>query len=1042
MSPKSKDNRLEKNILWFKNISLVDIPLVGGKNASLGEMYGSLTKQGVSVPNGFAVTSHAYWNFLRSNNLDKTIKELVKQLDVHDITNLKKTGKKIRALILASSLPKALEKDIIAAYKKLAKKKRRFAVAVRSSATAEDLPDASFAGQQETFLNIRGEKDLLVAVKKCIASLFTDRALSYREGLGFDHMSVALSVAVQEMVDGSNGASGVMFTLDTESGFTGVSLITSSYGLGEYVVKGRVIPDQFYIFKAGVKKNKNAIISRTLGSKEVKLVYGKTKGTAQAKVSQANKNKFSIEDKDIIQLSKWGSIIEEHYKTPQDIEWVKDGKTGKLYIVQARPETVKARRNHAVIEHYSLNKKGKEILRGIAVGQKIGAGKVRVIDSPKKMKDFKEGEVLVTRITDPDWEPLMRKAAAIITEQGGKTSHAAIVSRELGVPCIVGAKGARKTLKQGKKVTVSCANGDEGVVYQGILPFEVKRTELKKIPKTKTKIMMNMGDPDNAFGMSFLPNEGVGLARLEFIFTNFIRIHPLALVNYHKLKDKKAKKQITAITKGYKNKTEYCVEKLAEGIARIAAASYDNEVIVRLSDFKTNEYATMIGGKQFEPKEENPMLGWRGASRYYSKEYKPAFRLECEAIKRVRDEWGLTNVIVMVPFCRTPEEGKKVLETMKEFGLTQGENGLKVYVMCEIPSNVVLAEEFAKIFDGFSIGSNDLTQLTLGLDRDTGSLMHIGDATDDAVKKLIKDVIHVAHKHKKKIGICGQAPSDSPEFAEFLVREGIDSISLNPDTLIETRQHIAAIEKTLGKKGKKTHRGYLGLVAAVGLVAAGLIGLGTGCSDMHSLSQNNTGETAYVAPAVIREKATEKAMQEKNEERAAEMSILKESIFAEFTLKYPAGWEVSHWNGGVTLRDASTDNSLGYVSIYKQLVALPLSEDAFTSMTVDGYAAQTVTLPAQTDEDVGLTYIQLEQNGNTIVIEGTNIAVENILTSINFTEEGEAITDRPLTHWDQREGRICVQVITYAKEREEAVCKAFSTPCEVPDGWKVCDGGR
>jgi pyruvate,water dikinase len=1026
-----------KHIIWFKDISIQDVSVVGGKNASLGEMYSALTKKGVRVPNGFAVTADAYWAFIRAHGLDRTIKNLVKDLDVHDITNLKRIGKKIRTAILAAELPKELKKDISSAYKKLSGKNKRFAVAVRSSATAEDLPDASFAGQQETFLNIRGEKDLLVAVKKCIASLFTDRAMSYREGRAYDHLSVALSVTVQEMVNSSNGASGVMFTLDTESGFTGVTLVTSSYGLGEYVVKGRVIPDQFYVFKEGMKQGKDAIISRTLGSKEVRLAYGKTKGTKQEKVPQGKRNKFSISDKDIMQLARWGAIIEEHYKKPQDIEWAKDGKTGELFIVQARPETVKARSSHAHIETYILKKTSKALLQGIAVGQKIGAGKVRIIEKPAQMKQFKEGEVLVTRITDPDWEPIMRKAAAIVTEQGGKTSHAAIVSRELGVPCIVGAEHARKKLKTGKKVTVSCAKGDEGIIYFGILPFEVQRTELKTIPKTKTKIMMNMGDPDNAFGLSFLPNDGVGLARLEFIFTNFIRIHPLALVHYHKLKNKAEKKKITQLTKGYKKKTEYCVEKLAEGIARIAAASYSNDVIVRLSDFKTNEYQTMIGGAEFEPKEENPMIGWRGASRYYSDEYKAAFKLECEAIRRVRDDWGLTNVVVMVPFCRTPEEGQKVLDTMAEFGLKQGENGLRVYVMCEIPSNVVLAEEFAKIFDGFSIGSNDLTQLTLGLDRDTGSLMHIGDANNDAVKKLISDVIKVAKKHKKKIGICGQAPSDYPEFAEFLVEEGIDSISLNPDTVIATRQRIAAAEKTLGNKGKKTHKGYLSLVATIGVMAAGLIGLGAGCSSTPILDAPQN-ESTYVSPAEIRERAMKRAEEKKEMERAAEMATLTESIFANFTLQYPAGWEVAHWNGGVTLKDSKdTEEGIApYVSIYKELVAPPIDNAAFSDITIAGIFAKQVSLG---EEGKAITYIRFDQDDDTIVIEGTRDAVAQVVNTISFPNPEGTVTDRPLTHWDQREGRICVQVITYAKDREEAVCEAFPTPCDVPDGWEVCD---
>jgi len=908
--PKKKE---QKNILWFNEIDILDVPLVGGKNASLGEMYSKLTTKGISIPNGFAVTSKAYWDFLKITNLEQKIKKMVKGLDVQDVKALAITGKKIRNLILAAKFPKSLEKEIIIAYKELSQqcKTKNLSVAVRSSATAEDLPDASFAGQQETYLNVVGEKDLLLAVKKCVSSLFTDRAISYREAKGFEHMSVALSVTVQQMVRSDVGASGVLFTLDTESGFPGVVLINSAYGLGEYVVKGRVTPDQFYVFKEGLKQGKRAIISRILGSKEVKLIYAKTRGTKQSLVPKNKQNKFAITDEDVLQLAKWGMEIEEHYKKAQDIEWAKDGQTGKLYIVQARPETVKARSNHSVIENYKLNKKGKILLSGIAVGQKIGAGKARVIEKPDQMKTFKKGEILVTRITDPDWEPIMRIASAIITEQGGKTSHAAIVSRELGVPCLVGAKNARKLLKTGKKITVSCAEGDEGIVYNGILPFEVKKTEIKEIASTKTKIMMNVGDPDNAFALSFLPNDGVGLAREEFIFTNFIRIHPLALINYNKLKDKKAKKKIAEMTKGYKNKSDYCVSRLAEGIARIATASYKNDVIVRLSDFKTNEYATLIGGKEFEPKEENPMLGWRGASRYYSKEYKQAFKLECEAIKKVRNDWGLTNVIVMVPFCRTPEEGQKVLDTMKEFGLKQGENGLQVYVMCEIPSNVILAEEFAKIFDGFSIGSNDLTQLTLGVDRDSTLVSHVYDEKNKAVTTLIRDVIRIAHKNKRKIGICGQAPSDYPEFAEMLVREGIDSISLNPDTVVATRERIAYTEKTLGKKGKKTSAKFLSLVIAFGVLAFGIMSLGAGCTNQvikNTAPKINNNE---LTPAQVREKV----MQAKDDEFALKMYDLRESTFANFEIKYPVSWSVENWNGGLTMKNDETGE---YISIFKQ----------------------------------------------------------------------------------------------------------------------------
>ena len=1032
--------RNEKNILWFKDISIKDVALVGGKNASLGEMYSKLTKQGVSIPNGFAITASAYWSFLRSAGLDKKIKVAVKDLDVTDVRALARTGKKIREMILKAKFPKSIENEIISDYKKLSDNKKYISVAVRSSATAEDLPEASFAGQQETYLNVHGEKEILKAVKKCIASLFTNRAMSYRHGQGFDHLNVALSVTIQEMVKSDTGTSGVLFTLDTESGFGGVVLINASYGLGEYVVKGRVTPDQFYIFKDGVKRGKKAIISRILGSKEVKLVYGSKSGTVQVGVKKSDQNKFSVSDDDIIKLTKWGMLIEEHYKKPQDIEWAKDGETGKLYIVQARPETVKARSSHAVIEDYRLKRKSKVLLEGISIGQKIGAGKVRVIEKPAQMKQFKKGEVLVTRITDPDWEPIMRIASAIVTEQGGKTSHAAIVSRELGVPAIVGARSARKILKTGKPVTVSCAEGDEGKVYTGILPFEVKKTEIKKITKTKTKIMMNVGDPDHAFALSFLPNDGVGLAREEFIFSNFIRIHPLALLNYGKLKDKKAKKKIAEMTRGYKKKSDYCVDKLAEGIARIAAASYKNDVIVRLSDFKTNEYATLIGGAEFEPKEQNPMLGWRGASRYYSKEYKEAFKLECAAIKKVREDWGLTNVIPMVPFCRTPEEGIKVIDTMAKFGLKQGENGLQVYVMCEIPSNVILAEEFAKIFDGFSIGSNDLTQLALGVDRDSALVSHVYDEKNKAVTTLIRDVIRVAHKHKRKIGICGQAPSDYPEFAEFLVREGIDSISLNPDTVVSTRERIAYAEKTIGRTGKKTNKKFLGLVGLIGILGAGLIGLGAGCADITGQGEVLEIEAASPSLAELREKLTERvredkklALASKDEEFAARTALLRDEEF-DLQLEYPSQWDVEYWNGGITISDPETEN---YFSLFRQIIGHPVPDANKLAIEIDGLSG--IRYEDSSAKDGSLIYIVELDQGKTLELNGNSEHFEKVLESLDFGLKKET-SERPLNHWDIRDKRICVQIATYARQNKGAQCELFPTPCDVPEYWEVCDG--
>ena len=777
-----------------------DVALVGGKNAALGEMYGELVKLGVNIPNGFALTAAAYRFFLKKTGLDKEIREILKGLDTKDLKNLQARGQAVRQAVLRAELPRELTNEIKKSYKKLEKiYGAETDVAVRSSATAEDLPGASFAGQQETYLNVRGLDELFLAVKKCIASLFTDRAISYRADKGFGQLDVALSVGIQKMVRSDLGASGVTFTIDTESGFDQVIVIDSIYGLGEYIVQGKVVPDEFVVWKPGLEKGLKSIIATDLGKKNVKLVYGRI-GTKMAKVSEASQNKFSLKESEVLILAKWSLQIEKHFSklhrkyTPMDIEWAKDGKTKELFIVQARPETVHALESKNIYKEYRLSGKGRELLSGIAVGNRIGSGKVRVILDAKHIGQFKKGEVLVTKITDPDWEPIMKIASAIVTDEGGRTSHAAIVSRELGIPCIVGAGKATRVLKTGGPVTVDCSAGERGRVFSGLVPFHEVIHRLDKLPRPRAKIMVNIAAPDEAFKNHHLPVEGVGLGRLEFIIASHILIHPNALLNFKKLKKGKTKDAIEKLTAGYADKTKYYVDELAEGIAKIAAAFWPHPVIIRFSDFKTNEYATLLGGEAYEPKEENPMLGFRGASRYYDPKFEKAFGLEVKAMKKVREAMGLTNVIPMIPFCRTPEEGEKVIKVMAKYGLKRNQHksaknphasALKVYVMAEIPSNILLADEFLNIFDGMSIGSNDLTQLVLGLDRDSGIVTHIANENNPAVRKMIAEIIAKCKKRKKYIGICGQAPSDYPDFAAFLVKQGIESISLNPDTVIK-----------------------------------------------------------------------------------------------------------------------------------------------------------------------------------------------------------------------------------------------------------------
>jgi pyruvate,water dikinase len=807
-APTPKAAPRAKFVKWFAEIGIDDIPLVGGKNASLGEMYRELTPKGVKVPNGFAITAEAYRHFLHEAGLDQKIRELLKGLDTRDVENLRQRGSQVRHAILSAHLPRELQDEITAAYDTFRGHQLHPAdVAVRSSATAEDLPDASFAGQQESYLNVQGHLALLDACKRCFASLFTDRAISYRVDQGFDHFKVALSIGVQRMVRADLAASGVMFTIDTETGFRDVVLINAAYGLGENVVQGSVNPDEYYVFKPTLKAGFKPILQKIVGTKEFKLVYdiGGGKMVKNVPVPPPDRAKFAITDDEILQLARWACTIEDHYSTkkghptPMDIEWAKDGHTGELFILQARPETVQSRKDVDVIEVFQLKQRGTVLITGRSVGEKIATGPVRVIKSVQFINQFKDGDILVTDKTDPDWEPIMKKAAAIITNRGGRTCHAAIVSRELGVPAIVGTEHGTEVLKDGQVVTVSCAEGDTAFVYEGRLQFDVERTNLKDLRRPRTKVMMNVGNPEEAFALSFIPNDGVGLAREEFIITTYIKVHPLALLDFEKLGACPVKQQIHDLTLGYADKPQFFVDKLAQGVAMIAAAFYPKDVILRLSDFKTNEYANLIGGKGYEPGEENPMIGFRGASRYYNPRYQAGFALECRAVKKVRDEMGLTNLKIMIPFCRTIEEGRRVQGEMEKHGLKRGVGGLEIYVMCEIPSNVILAEEFAEIFDGFSIGSNDLTQLILGVDRDSEIVAPIFDERNAAVKKMIAQVIGVCRAKKRKIGICGQAPSDYPDFAQFLVEHGINSISLNPDTVMKTTVAILEKEQALKK---------------------------------------------------------------------------------------------------------------------------------------------------------------------------------------------------------------------------------------------------
>jgi pyruvate,water dikinase len=796
-------------VLDLSEVSADDVAIVGGKCASLGELFRELTVQGVKAVDGFSTTSDAYNLLLETGGLKKKLQKLLKNLDVENLEELARVGSEARMLMLDTAFPKAVEAAIFDAHNRLSERigKKTFEVAVRSSATAEDLPDASFAGQQDTILNVRGEQRLIEACHECYASLWTDRAISYRANRGFDHFDVALSIGVQPMVRSDIACSGVMFTLDTESGFREAVVISGAWGLGEAVVQGMATPDEWIVFKPTLKLGFRPIVTRKLGVKEVKMVFAADgTGTQVRDVVASQRNRFCLAGFEVLELAKWACLIEDHYSKragkhqPMDIEWAKDGVTGELFILQARPETVHTQKEQNVIETYHLTgNHGAPLVSGVAVGEKIGHGKVHVLLDPNKLKDFKAGDILVTSMTDPAWEPIMKRASAIVTERGGRTCHSAIISRELGLPCIVGTGNATEVLRTGTDVTVSCAEGEKGNIYYGTIDFKVDKRIISDEERPVTQVMMNVGDPDHAFAVAQLPNDGVGLARLEFIINNHIGVHPMALVNYPNLKKQADIEEISQRI-GEEDPKEFFVRCLAEGIGKIAAAFYPKPVIVRMSDFKSNEYARLIGGSEYEPEEENPMLGFRGASRYYDERYKAGFKLECLAMQRVREDMGLTNVKAMIPFCRTVEEGEKVIALMAEYGVIQGENELEIYAMCELPANVVFADEFLEIFDGYSIGSNDLTQLALGLDRDSEMVAHLFDERNGAVEKMVAMAIEAAQRNGKKIGICGQAPSDYPEFARFLVEKGINSISLNPDTVIQTTHSILETEKELKKQ--------------------------------------------------------------------------------------------------------------------------------------------------------------------------------------------------------------------------------------------------
>ncbi|MFB6225782.1 MAG: phosphoenolpyruvate synthase [Candidatus Paceibacteria bacterium] len=911
-----------KNVLWFEEISIDDKEEVGHKNAPLGEMYSELTDKGINVPNGFAITTSAFVRFIESAAIKKDIKDLLLDLDVNDEGQLKKTGKKIRKKIYNSDPPKDLREDIKESFNKLKEETTsELSVAVRSSLAAENLSETELTRYQDSYLNISTEKYLLRAVKKVMASIFSDKSIAYRENQGLEHLNISCSVGVQQMVEAQDSASGVMYTLEPESGFDGVTLIKSSYGYGEYILEDKIDSDQFYVFKDGLKRGKPAIIDKKCGTKEKKLINGKNRDTKQKRVKKKQREQFSINEEDILKLATWGNIVEEHFDQPQEIEWAK-GSDGELYLLQARSDTLEPQQQENIIEDYELKHHGKVLLDGTAVGTQIGAGEVKILENPDEEK-FNEGDVLVVDETDAQWEPLMAKASAIVTNRGGKTDHTAVVAREMNTPAVVGTGKATKRLKQEGDVTIDCSEGSKGIIYRDLLPFEVHKRDIGSITETATDIMINISNPDYAYELQRHANDGAGLVRTEFILKDEVRIHPLAVLNYEQLEDEGLKEKIEEITKLYDSKEEYYIEQLAQGIAKTAAAFYPKQTNIRLSNFKSDEYRNLIGGDKFEPEENNPMLGHRGARRYYSDTFKPAFKLEAKAIKRAREKFGLDNIDIMVPFCRTPQEGKEVLSTLEECGLESGDD-LDIHVLCELPSNVVLADRFARMFDGVSIDSNSLNQFTFGFDEESSTSEGGPEEDNEAAKEMIKDIISSARKYEKPVSVCGQAPSDSLQLVEFLVREGVNSISLNPDALTQTKRRVTEVENTLGNTGDRTNSKLLLLLLALGVISAIVILMGSGCSGQLSKEIKQQDQvTQDFNPAEIRKKAASQARKEQQKKLKQKMLPISVSTFSDFSFEYPFGWKVEQNKDNLMLTDESSDK---YISFYTTSTEKSFSE--------------------------------------------------------------------------------------------------------------------
>ena len=1024
-----KKDQAAQPIIWLDTKEKANINAIGPKAAALVGL-GKIDTR-VHVPRSFVVTKEVYEALVSDTKIIDDIKALGKALDRGNTDQYKALAKKIRARFVDATLPAEIEKALIHAYKKLrgVRRKHPSALAVRSSAHLENT-QKSFAGQHDSFLNITTEKDFLLAVKKCFASLYTDRAITYRELHALDHKTISMAVLVQEMVASDTGVSGTMVTYDIDSGFQDITGITASYGFGQYITSGRIVPDQYHVWKPGLIQEKEAVIARVLGTKEVKLVRGKQKGVKQRPVSLKQRRTFALDQKDILAIAALGQLLESHFKTPQYIEWAKDAMTGKFFVVQRRNVHPVKKEDHAYLKTYRLKKTGDVLATGIAIGQAIAAGTVHIVEHRKDLEKVKKGQILVAQSISPDWCEALGNVAGIITEQGGKTSHAAVTSRELGIPCVVGVKGIRSQLRQKQRITIDCSVGDTATIYAGILPYEVAALKDQKRIKTKTAMSLSLSDPDHAFALSGLPQEGVSVSQ-ENILAHTVKAHPLALLQYGSIKTASVKKKLQSLTQGYMRKDAYLTEKLATGIARIAAASYPKPVSVKLSDYRNSVFDGLLGGAQIKKQKKAEVSGVK----YYStKAFQKAFAAECEAIRRVREDWGLTNIVPIIPFCRTPEEAEKVLSRMKKYGLERGKNDLQVHVLCDMPANVVMAAEFASLFDGIVLDTDTLTKDHIGLLKKRRKKTAFAD-----IDAMLKDVVKTAHKQKIVMRAVGQTLSDNPALAEFFVSRGIDGLSISPDALTNVRKRVSMIEKTVGRTGKKTHKKSVSFLMAMCALSVGLMAVGAGCSTSNVSVKPVTPEVeiAEVSPAAIREaamKQVEIALADAQETHAAEMRTLTEREFAKFSIEYPAAWDLTHWNGGVTAQN-NHGTSTEYMSIYRQLVAQPIFNSEKESMTVDGFEAYRYRVADREGEVRHM--VEIDVDDEVIALEGKGEVFETILASLDFMNE-DAITERPITHWDIRERRACIQVMTYARSGE-GQCELFPTPCDVPDGWTVCD---